>query len=75
MSAPVYNSIMVGAYRPYLNTKITNQGTNLLLHDYYPEVFQKLGIQRHEMLPVMKAYTSTDPLTGTAKLEYIDKYC
>jgi hypothetical protein len=69
----MYNSIPIGAYIPILKRTISTQSTNLLLHDYYPEIFERLGIQRHEMLAMIKAYTTTDPLVGTAVLRYINE--
>jgi hypothetical protein len=71
MTAPVYNSIPIGGFIPILKRTISTQSTNLLLHDFYPEVFQRMGILRDEMIAVVKAYTTTDPLVGTAVLRYI----
>lgn len=69
----MYNSFPIGGYIPLLKRTITTQSTNLLFHDFYPEIFERLGIKRHEMLAMVKAYTTTDPLTGTAVLQYIDE--
>jgi hypothetical protein len=71
MTAPVYNSIPIGGYIPLLKRTISTQSTNLLLHDFYPEIFKRMGILRDEMLAITKAYTTTDPLVGTAVLRYI----
>ena len=69
----MYNGIPIGGYIPLLKRTISNQSTNLLFHDYYPEIFERLGIYRHEMLAMMKAYTTTDPLVGTAVLRYLNE--
>lgn len=73
MSAPVYNSIMIGGYMPLLKRIIDTQSTNLQFTDLYTKYFKRLGIERHEMVAMVKSYTSTDPLVGTAIFRYIDE--
>ena len=71
MTAPVYNSIPIGGMMPLLKRTIDNTSTDLEFHDYYPEIFERMGILRDEMVAMSKAYLSTDPLVGVAKLRYI----
>lgn len=73
MTAPVYNSFLIGGMIPLLKRTVSLEHTHLLLHDYYIETFKRLGITRDEMLAITKAYTVTDPLVGTAILRYIDE--
>jgi len=73
MSTPVYNSIIIGGMMPLVKRIMDNQTANIEFHDFYPEIFQRMGVLRDEMLPCMKTYLGTDPLVGTAKLRYIDE--
>lgn len=71
MTSPVNNSIMVAGMLPILKRTVSIQSTNLQLHDYFPEIYERFGITRDEMMAVMPAVLSTDPLTGTRPLRYI----
>lgn len=71
MTAPVQHSIITGAYLPILKQKIDLRETNILFHDYYPELYEPLGIKRDEMMILMPQVMTVDILSGLDKLKYI----
>lgn len=73
MTVPVQHSIITGAYLPILKEEVDLRETNILFHDYYPELFEPLGIKRDEMMIVMPQVMTVDILSGLDKLHYVDE--
>ena len=71
MSCPVQHEIPVSAMLPILKRYIDLRQTRLQFHDNYPEVYQRFGIDRSEMMIVMPSVMSVDVLAGCDKLKYI----
>lgn len=77
MSVPVQHNLITGAYLPLLKRIVNNRDNNILFHDYYPEIYQRFGIRRDEMMILMPQVMSVDILAGMDTLEYIgeEKLC
>ena len=71
MSCPVQHEIPVSAMLPILKRYIDLRETRLQFHDNYPDVYQRFGIDRAEMMIVMPAVMSVDVLSACDKLKYI----
>lgn len=56
---------------PLLKRSINLRETQLQFHDFYPEVYQRFGLDRSEMMIVMPGVMSVDVLSGCDKLKYI----
>lgn len=72
MTSPIYHGIPTSAYIPILKQHVDLQSTDLYFHDYYPELYQRFGILRDEMIVVMPQVLTVDPLVGTARLKYLE---
>lgn len=71
MSCTVQHEIPVGALIPLLKRQLDFHQTNILFKDYYPSVYERFGIERHEMMIVMPAIMTVDLLVGCDKLKYL----
>lgn len=71
MTYPVQHEIPVGVMLPILKRYIDLRETRLQFHDYYPEVYQRFGIDRAEMMIIMPSVMGVDVLAGCDKLKYI----
>lgn len=71
MTVPVQHNLITGAYLPLLKRIVNNRDNNILFHDYYPEIYQRFGIRRDEMMILMPQVMSVDILAGMDTLEYI----
>jgi len=75
MTAPINHNVLVGCMLPILKRTVSTQSTNLMMHDYFPEIYERFGVTRDEMPAIMPAVLTTDPLTGTRPLRYIGEDC
>lgn len=73
MSVPVQHNICTGAYLPLLKRTINLRDTNILFKDYYPSIYQRLGISRDEMMILMPQVMSVDVLASLDQLKYVDE--
>ena len=71
MSCPIQHEIPTAAIVPLLKRIVNQRETNLLFHDYYPEIYKRFGIDRAEMMVVMPAVMGVDVLSACDKLKYI----
>lgn len=69
--APVEHGIPIAAFMPviYQNEELFKLRNTLV--DNYASFYKNLNVLRDEMFYVMMATTSTDPLTGTQRLDYM----
>ena len=77
MANPMSHGIPVGAFIPAIKLeKSENLGieeANIQFVDNYAKIYKKYGIRRDEMMILMPAVMRVDILSGTDKLDYIER--
>lgn len=71
MTTPVQHGIITGAYMPIIKRVVDNHESYLTLRDNYPEVYERFGVTRDEMMVLMPAVMSVDVLAGMDVLRYV----